>query len=205
MSHRTLVLSTRGIKARHRHLQRDLLRLLPHGKLGSKMGAEQELSTLPEVIEEADCDTALLMDARDPRRLYMWLASSPGGPSVMFQVLNIHTVAELKMDRRRAAGARTLIVFQDEFEATAERRVMKALLTQAFSVPASGPPRTHPKVQHTIYFAWLDNRVWMRVYRIVVDDKLARTDVVEIGPRLVLDPVRVLAGSFEGSMLYSLS
>ena len=49
--HAALVLSTRGITARHRHLQRDLLKLLPHAKLGGKMGAEQELATLPGVVE----------------------------------------------------------------------------------------------------------------------------------------------------------
>lgn len=197
------MLSTRGIKARHRHLQRDILRLLPHGKLGNKMGADQELETLAGVVEEADCDTALLMDARDPRRLYMWLAGCPGGPSAMFQVLNIHTVAELKMERRRAAGARALLVFDTEFEVCAERRVMKALLTQTFSVSVSGPARTHPKVQHTIVFSWLDERIWMRVYRIVVDEARKTTDVAEIGPRMVLDPVRIIASSFDGAMLYN--
>ena len=173
-AHAALVLSTRGITARHRHLQRDLLKLLPHAKLGAKMGAEQELATLPGMVEEANCDTAVLMDARDPRRLYMWLANCPGGPSAMFQVLNVHTVAELKMERRRAAGARTLLVFDGEFEVGAERKVMKELLSQAFAVPASGPTREHPKVQHTINFSWLDNRIWVRVYRVVINEALEK-------------------------------
>ena len=120
-----------------------------------------------EQCEEADCGTAVLMDARDPTRLYMWFAGCPDGPSVMFRVLNTHTVAELNLDRRRALSARNLLVFDRAFESSAELRVMKALLTRTFSVPASGPPGRHPKTQHSLSFGWLDGRIWLRVYRIM--------------------------------------
>lgn len=145
---------------------------MPHGQLGKKLGAEQELSTLTDAVEEADCDSALLLDARDPRRLYMWLASCPSGPSAMFHVLNIHTVAELKLERQRAAGARTLLVFDRQFEESVERKVMKALMTRIFAVPAKGSRERHPKVQHTMYFSWLDDRIWVRIYRITYDTTL---------------------------------
>ena len=114
-----LVLGTRGIKARHRHLLRDLLQLLPHGKLGSKLatdeglrgvlqvwrtspkparaGTERGRAPRAQLCEDGDCGAALLLDARDPRRLYLWAANTPDGPSAMFQVVNIHTVAELKL------------------------------------------------------------------------------------------------------------
>ena len=46
---RTLLLCTRGVKARHRHLLRDLLQLLPHGKLGSKLPTDEGLSGVLEV------------------------------------------------------------------------------------------------------------------------------------------------------------
>ena len=48
---RTLLLCTRGVKARHRHLLRDLLQLLPHGKLGSKLPTDEGLSGVLEVRE----------------------------------------------------------------------------------------------------------------------------------------------------------
>ena len=46
---RCLLLGTRGLKARHRHLLRDLLQLLPHGKLGSKLPTDEGLSGVLEV------------------------------------------------------------------------------------------------------------------------------------------------------------
>jgi ribosome biogenesis protein BRX1 len=79
----------------------------------------------------------------------------------------VHVVPELNLDRRRALSARNLLVFDRAFESSAELRVMKALLTRTFSVPASGPPGRHPKTQHSLSFGWLDGRIWLRVYRIM--------------------------------------
>ena len=84
-------MATRGIKTRHRHLMRDLLRVLPHGKRGSKIATngEQGLGELLQLCEESDCSEALLLDARDPAgRLYLWAATCPEGPSVLFRVVN---------------------------------------------------------------------------------------------------------------------
>ena len=102
-----LLVSTRGIKARYRHLQRDLLRLLPHSKAGAKVSTEDGLDGVRQLCEEGECGAALLLDTRDPRRLYMWAASCPDGPSAMFRVVNVHTVAELKLEARRAHANKT--------------------------------------------------------------------------------------------------
>ena len=203
-SHGTLVIATRGIKARHRHLQRDILKLLPHGRLGAKMGAEDELKGILGLCEDAACENALLLDARDPHRLYMWVAGCPDGPSAMFRVSNVHTVAELKLDSKRAAATRTLLVFDSGFEESAERRVMKALLTRTFATPCHGKPKTQPDVKHTLTFTWLDGRVWVRAYRITPHAiKPDAIDVMEIGPRMVLEPIRIIAAGFGGAILYS--
>ena len=199
---RTLLLCTRGVKARHRHLLHDLLQLLPHGKLGSKLPTEDGLSGVLELCENGGCGSSLLLDARDPRRLFLWAANCPDGPSAMFQVVNTHTVAELQFDARRVSGARNVLVFDPAFNESAEMRVLKALLTNAFAVPSdaaattSGAPlparhsvsfAANPKPNpdpdpnpnpnpnpnsnpnpnpnpNQVSFAWLDGRVWMRVY-----------------------------------------
>ena len=197
---RTLVLGTRGIKARHRHLLRDLLQLLPHGKLGSKLATDDGLGGVLELCEDGECGAALLLDARDPRRLYMWAANCPDGPSAMFQVANIHTVAELKLEARRVSGARNVLVFDRSFETTAERRVLKALLTRAFAVPRDQAAAAEQPARHSISFSWLDGRIWMRVYRIETN-VVGALDVAEIGPRLVLLPTRIIASGFGGAIL----
>lgn len=199
-----LVLGTRGIKARHRHLLRDLLQLLPHGKLGSKLSTEEGLKRVLRLCEDSRCGSALLLDVRDPRRLYMWAATCPDGPSAMFQVANIHTVSELKLEARRVSGARNVVVFDPSFDSTAELRVLKALLTHTFSVPrdrAAAAAQQEAAARHSVTFSWLDGRIWMRVYRIQTDVAGA-LDVAEIGPRLVLAPVRIIASGFGGAILH---
>ena len=261
--HSVLVLGTRGLKARHRHLMRDLLRLLPHGVPGSKLDTSEDgLAGVVSACEDADCSAALLLDARDGQRLFMWAASCPNGPSAMFRVRNVHTVAELNLEAHRCAGVRNLLSFDASFETSANRKVIKALLVNALSVPrgaakrvataSSGPsssatedgeddgegeeeeeegeeeeeeqgeeeddepaakvPRTEAsssssattveRVKHVLSFTWVDERIWLRVYRIG-HDKIGEMEAIEIGPRLVLEPVRIIASAFGGAILHS--
>lgn len=200
-----LVLGTRGLKSRHRHLLKDLQRILPHGRPSAKMGTEDGLKKVRALCEEADVDNALLLDARDPHRLYMWAAGCPDGPSAMFRVHNVHTVAELQFEARRCAGVRNLLSFDTGFEASAEKRVIKALLTRAFTVPrAAVTPQDSGahRVKHAVNFGLVGGRIWVRVYRINQETiPGAGLDVVEIGPRMVLEPVRIIAGGFEGAII----
>ena len=80
----------------------------------------------PQLCEDGGCGSALLLDARDPRRLFLWAANCPDGPSAMFQVVNTHTVAELNFDARRVSGARNVLVFDPAFDGCAEMRILKA-------------------------------------------------------------------------------
>lgn len=181
---------------------RDLLRVLPHGKRGSKIATngEQGLGELLQLCEESDCSEALLLDARDPAgRLYLWAATCPEGPSVLFRVVNVHTVAELKLEARRAHRARNVLIFDRAFGCSSERRVVRALLTRIFSVDPSVEPA---RALHAITFLWLDGRVWLRVYRIQYADDGTVLDVAEIGPRTVLCPVRIIASGFGGAILH---
>ena len=58
------------------------------------------------------------------------------------------------------------------------------------------------RVRHALCFSWLDDRIWLRVYRLGIGLDGTR-DLSEIGPRLVLQPVRVIASGFSGAILSS--
>ena len=86
------------------------------------------------------------------------------------------------------------------------------------------PPPTHPKVipyvDHVFSFFFEDNKIWFRHYQIVEKDVaklLGRGGIstgdeiapnasdpilVEVGPRFVLDPVRIFEGTFGGRTLW---
>lgn len=53
----------------------------------------------------------------------------------------------------------------------------------------------------------MDNRIFFRNYQIVYDDVTKEKTggdpiLVEIGPRMVLNPIRIFSGSFMGATLY---
>ena len=107
---------------------------------------------------------------------------------------------------RRAAGARTVLVFDPQFKTTVERRVVRELLTRLFSTPRGGADGASTSgeaaalVEHVMSFSWLDGRVWMRVYR-MCRNVAGTDDLEEIGPRIVLNPMRVIASGFGGAVL----
>ncbi|VDN27308.1 unnamed protein product, partial [Gongylonema pulchrum] len=67
-----------------------------------------------------------------------------------------------------------------------------------FSTP-DHHPRSKPFIDHVFTFSLTpDGKIWFRNFQIV-DETL---ELQEIGPRLVLEVIRVFDGSFEGSVLY---
>ena len=146
--------------------------------------------------------SAVLLNLCGVRRTYV-LGACPAGPSAMFVATNVHTMAELNSDAQHCAGARNLLVFDKGFDATVERRLLKALLTRMFAVPRAAASALengiHP-VKHAITFTWLDRRVWVRVFRISRQSRPGE-ELCEIGPRMVLQPVSVIASCLGGAVL----
>ena len=74
---------------------------------------------------------------------------------------------------------------------------------------AMGTPRAHPKskpfVDRVMSFVWLDNRVWVRNFQVSWSADAREPDdheLIEVGPRFVLNPIRIFAGAFGGPTLY---
>jgi len=59
-------------------------------------------------------------------------------------------------------------------------------------------------VDHIFSFFVTDNRIWFRNYQLVFPDEKKKEEpvLVEIGPRFVLNPVRIFGGSFGGPTLW---
>lgn len=85
---RVLLLASRGIGAAHRHLLDDFKKLLPHHKSESKWEKKAPLEDINEVAELNSCNNVMYFEARRKEECYLWLAKTPNGPSIKFQVLN---------------------------------------------------------------------------------------------------------------------
>ncbi|MEE6458009.1 hypothetical protein FKM82_000143 [Ascaphus truei] len=144
-----------------------------------------------------NCNKCIYFEAKKKQDLYMWVSNSPQGPSAKFLVQNIHTLAELKMTGNCLKGSRPLLSFDPAFDRDPHHTLLKELFTQIF-----GTPRYHPKsqpfVDHVFSFSITDNRIWFRNYQIMEEDAA----LVEIGPRFVLNLIKVFQGSFGGPTLY---
>jgi len=85
---RVLVLSSRGITHRYRHLMNDIASLLPHCKKDVKLDTKDNLSVLNELAELKNCNSCIFFEIRKKQDLFLWMTKTPQGPSIKFHVLN---------------------------------------------------------------------------------------------------------------------
>ena len=229
---RTLVLSTRGITYRDRHLMSDLLDLMPHAKKDNKLDTKHSLSIINELAVLKSCNNVIFLEGRKHTDLYLWVGRLPSAGSVKFLVQNVHTMAEVKMTGNSMKYSRPLLVFDPLFDSQPHLQYIRAILHAAIAAP-KGHPRVKPFIDHVLAFYYIDSRVWIRHYQIIYDNTthtntppptqpaappavaaaaaaaigsgLSNVQLVEIGPRLCLAPIRIFSGSFEGATLWESS
>ncbi|KAI0072795.1 Brix-domain-containing protein [Panus rudis PR-1116 ss-1] len=204
---RVLLLSSRGVTHRMRHLMNDLEALLPHVKKDSKLDSKNHLNLLPELADLNNCNNCLYFEARRHEDLYMWAAKTPNGPSIKMHVQNIHTMDELKMTGNCLKGSRGILCFDKNFDNSEWGRLTKEVFTHIFGVPPNAR-KAKPFIDHILSFSILDGKIWFRNYQIVEKDPLQpngppQMSLVEIGPRFVLTPIRIFEGAFGGATVYS--
>ncbi|CAK7901829.1 ribosome biogenesis protein Brx1p [[Candida] anglica] len=206
---RLLVISSRGVTYRHRHLISDLLNLLPHARKEPKFDSKKNLYQLNEVAELYNCNNICFFEARKHQDLYLWLSKPPNGPTLKFHVQNLHTLDELNFTGNCLKGSRPVLSFDKSFETTDHYKLMKELFVHSFGVPPQAR-KSKPFVDHVMTFSIVDNKIWVRNYQInenlthkeVEDSEVDELSLIEIGPRFVLTLITILEGSFGGPKIY---
>lgn len=214
---RVLILGSRGITHRQRHLLQDIHNLLPHSKKESKLDSKTQLRVLNELAELNNCNNALFFEARRHEDLYMWASKTPNGPCCKFQVQNIHTLDELHMTGNHLKGSRHVLSFDSSFDETPHYCLVKELLTHIFAIPKTSR-KLKPFIDHVVSFSLVDNRIWVRNYQIIqqsatlaaLDAKTGKKkankeptmELNEVGPRFCLNLIRIFDKSFGGATLY---
>jgi ribosome biogenesis protein BRX1 len=199
---RVLVLSSRGITHRFRHLMLDVLKLLPHSTKDSKLEGKDRPMVINEICEMRGCNGALYFEARKHKDLYLWVARTPHGPSAKFLVQNIHTMDELKFTGNHLMYSRPFLVFDSTFDSEPHLQLLKEMFQQTFGTPKNHR-RSKPFVDHTLSFYVLDGHIWIRNYQCTKHEETGETALVEVGPRFCLQLHRIFAGAFQGATIYS--
>ncbi|KAH0542609.1 hypothetical protein FGG08_003017 [Glutinoglossum americanum] len=220
---RVLILSSRGVTYRHRHLLNDLHALLPHSRKDAKLDTKTHLHQLNELADLYNCNNILFFEARKAQDLYLWLSKPPNGPTAKLHLQNLHTMEELHFPGNCLKGSRPVLSFDAAFDGAPHWRLLKEMLAQAFGVPR-GARGSKPFVDRVMGFSIVDGRIWVRCYQINeveagvggahargaddADDSPALNpndptlSLTEIGPRFVMTPILIQESSFGGPLIY---
>ncbi|KAK7977324.1 hypothetical protein PG996_003390 [Apiospora saccharicola] len=219
---RVLMVPSRGVTYRHRHMIDDLNSLCPHSRKDVKFDSKSKLYELCEMAEMSNCNNVLYFEARKGQDLYMWMSRVPNGPTVKFHCQNMHTMEELHFVGNCLKGSRPILSFDSAFDKEPFLKVTKQLFLQTFGVP-EGARKSKPFIDHVMAFSIVDGKIWLRVYQINETEAKATTgedgetekassksrttketdiNLVEIGPRMVLTPIICQEGSFGGPIIY---
>ncbi|KAI9774846.1 MAG: Ribosome biogenesis protein brx1 [Geoglossum simile] len=222
---RVLILSSRGVTYRHRHLLNDLHCLLPHSRKDAKLDTKTKLYQLNELADLYNCNNVLFFEARKAKDLYLWISKPPNGPTVKFHLQNLHTMEELHFPGNCLKGSRPVLSFDKRFEEHAHWRLIREMLGQVFGVP-KGARKSKPFVDHVMGFSIADGRIWVRCYQINETEAGRKNpsaaaataaaasaeestnpnehtlSLTEIGPRFVMTPTIVQESSFGGPIIY---
>ncbi|KAF7588788.1 ribosome biogenesis protein brx1 [Aspergillus hancockii] len=189
---RVLMLTSRGVTHRHRHLLADLTGLLPHTHKESKLDTKKKTAgynlLLNSLADLHSCNVIFFLEARKRGQdLYLWLARPPNGPTLKFHLTNLHTMGELNsgFNGNCLKGGRGLVVFDRSFDEQGPdmskpgneyRGLIREMLRGVFSVPKRGVKGIKPFIDRIIGVFGVDGKIWIRVYEIRESEGGAKKD-----------------------------
>ena len=179
---RCLIICSRGVTSRFRHLLEDLRTLIPHHKKDSKLDASKNETggigaAVNEIAEMRGCNSVLFLECRKRQDAYLWIGHTGfggnsggnvgGGPSAKFLIENIHTMDELRLTGNCMKGSRPILSFDKSFDGKMELKILKCLLTDVFGTPR-GHPKSKPFVDRVMGFYYADGKVCVFIFNPVL-------------------------------------
>ena len=162
---RVLLVGSRGIKAKARHLMTDLSHLLAHHKRETKIEKNQGIAEqLVESCDLKDCENILYFEQRRDR-IYMFLGKASEGPTMKFQIEGISTADEMKMTGNCLRHSRALLSFDDGFKTDLNLKIFKNLAKDAFNTPKKHP-KSQPFIDKIFHFGSYNGNVYFRNYQV---------------------------------------
>ncbi|GIX62945.1 ribosome biogenesis Brix protein, putative [Babesia caballi] len=202
---KTMVLASRGISSLGRQLMKDLRLLLPHHKPESKLEKKDSYTAINTLAELSGCNSAIFIESRKSEMI-MWIAKTPHGPTVKGRLTNVHTLNDSTFFGNCLLFSRPLITFDKAFDSAPHLQLIKQVIMQIFGTPLNHP-KSKPFCDHCLSFYYFDGRVFFRHYQIAPESEFTvnkpdQQVLTEIGPQFVVEPILILAGSFNGAVLW---
>lgn len=192
-----------------RHLVRDILDLIPNTKKESKVDRKDAKDVIAELCFDLSCNNLIFFEQHKQKDLFLWLSKSPNGPSLKFLVSNIHTTEELKLTGNCLKFSRPLLSFDGGFDSSPHLKLIKEMLVHVFNTPKNHP-KSKPFIDHVLSFCVFDGRIWFRAYQIMNQNEQRITEkcdidkliLIEIGPRMTLQPIKIFDDTLGGEALW---
>jgi len=169
---------------------------------------KNKLYEINEIAVMKNCTNCLFFESRKGKDLYLWIGKTPNGPSAKFHLKNVHTMNELKFTGNFLKGSRPLVTFDKSFDSVPHLQLLKEMFSQVFGTPKMHP-KSKPFIDHVLMFGVIGTKIWFRNYQIVEEymphnpsDEKEETTLMELGPRFVLELIKILDGSFGGQVIY---
>lgn len=208
---RVLVVASRGVSNAERIIMNNIISLLPHSKKECKIERKVAIEELNEICFNHSCTNCVYFEHRK-REFIMWVFRSPEGPTLKFQLNQIHALDEPKMAGNCLRYSRPLLNFDKTFddETTPHLGLIKEMFVNVFNTPKNHP-KSKPFYDHITSFMNSNNNIFFRNFQIVNDvkAKFCNTDdtdklqLVEIGPRFSLKLIKIFDGTLGGKCLYT--
>lgn len=204
LTHKPMLLQTRGSIRQHAQVFENLRDLIPHAKREQSMNSK-DFHVLDEIASDRFCDTIGAFETRHKKvssECYFWIATCPSGPSINFFVRDAQSIESLRLIGNSLKGSRPILQFDPKFNDGGVLEIAKWSLQRLFSVPFEDP-HSKPFVDRTMTFVVDGDVIVIRHYQIQWGENGEETELAEIGPRVELEPNYVLAGVFKGHKIWS--
>lgn len=198
---RTLVVLSRNARNNERQLAKELTRLMCHSKTDSVLEKGDIFPQLSELCRLRSCQNCLYFEQKKGE-VYLWIARHPEGPSLKFRLSDIVLAENTKFHGNCLRASRPILSFDAAFLRTPELALAKNLLVDTFNIPKNHP-KSMPFFDKVFAFGVSDGRILFRHYELLKKGpKTAEAELVEVGPRFALEPVKVLDGFFGGEVVW---
>lgn len=180
----TLTLSTRSAPVKIRYLMKDIGKLVEIEE-EQKWDLGKDYKELRKLVEISECDSVLFFQSTK-RADDLWMGLLDG-ISVLFRIYNVFTIRDCNFPVNPFKDCGYVLMFSQEFEEMEHLKHVKMVVEHIF--------RSNEVKDKALCFFYLDGMIWVRTYKI--GEKLE-----EVGPRFVLEVLRVFERCFGGEILY---
>lgn len=198
---RTILLSSKGTNQKERQLIKDFIQILPHCKTDSKLEKREIQEQIKSICQMNSATNYMYFENRG-KKTFLYIGKYPEGPTIKYLIKNCVAGNDLRYTGNCLKSSRPILSFGSEFQNNIQKKLEKNLWVDILNVP-NNHPKSQPFVDKIFAFNYVKGISYFRNYQIKQNGhKTTDVELIEIGPRMNLELIRVFSGVLGGETLY---